>query len=313
MFINHLKNIEVAQSLLKFQDLANLLWDTSIHPESSSRILISKNIDVFFNNNRSYIKFIRIIQNKFDKIIVTEDINNNLLQIIDNNLSNIIKCEKIIIEYVIGKTFTFKGKIILIEINCYYIRSNFTGINAIEPPFNKLDMLCNIFVHTKDGIRLSKSSGTDIDIQNDYRKSYLSTIIKKQIVNYETYICSNVDYDYHKSYIIKKIISMIEIKNGNSWKFNNLPYTIIKSIDVSDIILDELYCCICQEDLKDASKDLAIVYTKDSNGNKIIGCRTHCKCMNEFILYQTINSPSIYICPYKSRLNFIGLEIDYYF
>ena len=314
-FIDYINNNQdINFDIEKKKSISSMFWDISIHPESYARVLIPKNMDVFFNDYLDYYNFIQKIENKFDNISIIEDTDTHLFNILNNDLRNIIKNEKILIEIIIGKSFTFNGHKILIEINTYYIKKNHNGIILIEPPFNNLDMLCNIFIHTKNEIRLSKSSGTHLDYQNEFQREKAAIAIKKQIINFETHICSSVENNIHKSYIIKKIIKMMEEEENPLWNFINLPYKIIKNIDIDkidEILCDELYCCICQEDLKDESKDLAIVYVNNSSGNKIIGCRTHLCCMNKFILYQTDNNPSTYICPYKSPLNFIGLDIDY--
>jgi hypothetical protein len=304
-FMNYLTSIGNFDN----REISLKLWDTTIHDVSSARILVPNNIELFFNNKINYLKFVENIYHKFQKIKIFENIHDNhLFTIMDNSISELMTCTKIIIEHLIGKTLTFNGILIRFKITIYYLRNIYNGSQIIEPPFNCLDMICNSLIHTKNGVRLSRCTGTHLDTFDTIEKSNAMMVIMKQIANYETYICSRIHNEYNKIFIIKKMINMIDNKTGNSWKFNNAPYTIIKSIN--ELKCDELSCCICQEDLND-DNDIAVVYVNDSNGNKIIGSRTHCKCMHQYIIYQTIRAPFNYVCPYKSELKFIDLNIDY--
>jgi hypothetical protein len=304
-FMNYLTSIGNFDS----KEASLKMWDTTIHDVSSARTLVPNNIELFFNNKINYLKFVENIYHKFQKIKIYENIrDNHLFTIMDNKISELLICTRIFIEHTIGKTLTFNGIQIKFKITIYYFKNIYNGEQVIEPPFNCLDMICNSLIHTKDGVRLSRCTGTQLDTFNLLEKSNAMFVIMKQIVNYETYLCSSIHNEYNKIYIVKKMINMIENKNGNPWKFNNAPYSIFKSLN--ELECDDLYCCICQDDLKDL-KDLAIVYGKDSIGNKIIGCRTHCKCMHQYILYQTIKAPSIYMCPYKTELTFIDAPLDY--
>lgn len=304
-FMNYLTTIGDFDS----KEISEKMWDTTIHNVSSARILVPNNMEVFFNNKISYLKFLENIYHKFGKIKVFENIrDNHLLSLMDNKMNDMITCTILMIEHIIGKTLTFNGLQLKFKITVYYIKNVHNGSQIIEPPFNCLDMICNSLIHIKDGIRLSRCTGTPLDSFTIVEKTKAAHVIMRQISNYETYICSNFNYEHNKVYIIKKIMNMIDQKNGISWKFINSPYTILKSIKEEEC--EELYCCICQEELYD-NNDIAVVYVNDSTGNKIIGSRTHCRCMHQYILYQTIKAPRVYMCPYKTELKFVELDIDY--
>ena len=177
------------------KEISEKMWDTTIHDVSSARILVPNNMEVYFNNKASYLKFLENIYHKFGKIKVYENIrDDHLLLLTDNTINNIMTCTKLILEHIIGKTLTFNGLQLKFKIIVYYIKNVNNVSQNIEPPFNCLDMICNSLIHTKNGIRLSNCTGTQLDSFNIVEKTKAAQDIMRQISNYETYICSKFNY-----------------------------------------------------------------------------------------------------------------------
>lgn len=287
-----------------------LYWDTSFHPESSSRTIIPVDMDVFFNSVNNVDNFIEKLKKlNFDSIDIISEIPSV-------NYSQIHINKKIQIKYYLGKTFTYKGKLITIDVDCLYSNKKYNSDpqlkyeTVFEPPFNNLDFLCNSFIRTKEGIRLSKCTGTKMDFMNIIEKAQISVGIINQIVNFKTEIALNSNSNKNEYILVGRIIKMLEKTNTPKWNILNLPFI------TSKITIDDTgkTCLICHDELceNNSNKNYKVSFeSSDSEGNKITSCEIHKECMINMIKHQLADYKGKFICPYKSQLKFTEKPIDF--
>jgi len=267
-------------------------WNTTVSPETSARTLVPNDIDVYFSNIDNYNNFINKIKytftdatinikqyniSEYTGIEISEDLTHNVMKII----------------YTVGKTFVFNGYKIILKIDMITLNSNNI---TIEPPFNNCDMLCNILIRDKNGIRLSKNTGTDIDYLTEYKKSQLYAKIMKNIINFETDFCSKNDNINSDIYNCRRILNMIN--KPFHWTINNSPFNIIKKSNDNDVSLE---CVICKEYILNSIDLIQITSTKNL---------LHRECFNDYIQFQLSNpyknkdGKKIIRCPYRTEFNF---------
>lgn len=125
------------------------------------------------------------------------------------------------------------------------------------PPFGFLDFECNAFIWDKNGIRLSRKTGTTIDELSPRDIKFRELEIIENCKNYVTtyYPLQNTsvgsEINEHTVYLrrvrINRIIKMLE----RGWKINNIgPLTIIKPRE-GDI------CIICRDSIGDKAVSLS--------------------------------------------------------
>jgi len=264
-------------------------WNKNIHSESAKRTLVANDMDVFFSNEDDKTAFCENLMKNFTDIIIVSTGNVQYTGILSN-----IKHDTVTISFNMGKTFTYKG--INLDINIDIL----TGSSAInlEPPFNNADMLCNMFIEDKTRVkRLSMNTGTYIDKFNMLEKTIATAKIIKDITEYKTEICNK----YLKSivtrdYAIKRYNKMI--KNG--WTIKNLPYEVVNKTHNSCIDID---CCICCDSFADDNEDVQIVITKN-------GSKTHHDCFIKYMCIQMDNYSPKLVCPYKGNINYTNIRVN---
>jgi hypothetical protein len=279
-------------------------WNKEYNPETNARIIVPNDMDVFFDEKKDASDFIKLINQDFPNNTIVDDIGPIKY---GGPLSN-YKSKKIIIKYILGKTFIFPGYKMIIKIDLIYTETPL----RIEPPFNNLDMLCNAFIQTKDGNkRLSNNTGTELDSLSYVEKMTASLTIIKDIINFKTEICQIVSKT-DVSYCVDRYLKMLERPNGFNWNILNLPYELVKSTDKR--CRDEI-CCICQDEINKEedknTKEIAILTTvvKTETEHKIIdGSKTHHECLIKYIKVQLSKKPVEgylkILCPYKKNINY---------
>jgi len=129
-------------------------WDPKQDSETADRLLKPKDIDAYFKTESDFNEFLDDLSlNSQYKATDIECGNQYFL-----SLKN-IEHRKIKIE----KTYKFLYFEYVFEISMDVCIG---GSFGIEAPFGRLDFLCNGFVKTKEGIRLSKNTGTALDRRN---------------------------------------------------------------------------------------------------------------------------------------------------
>jgi len=237
-------------------------WDKKYNPETNGRLIIPNDIDIYFNNTSNIQDFLETIKsyvNNFNGKIIIQEINSSNLRSFSYNLNVSLNHTKVYIEIRLGRTISFTGIRIALEID---IISNVNQpTTSLEPPFYNLDFLSNVFIMEKTNgiinIRLSNCTGTILDSMNFLKKSMNSSKILDDIINFRTQFVRNFTQNLDSEYInCYRIIKMIE--REYSWNITNVPFSPI-TIDEKD---DER-CCICLEKLDNNKPLISITKTKN--------------------------------------------------
>lgn len=279
----------------KFIDKKNNteFFDLDNDKETINRLLVPDDVDMYFNNEEKYLSFLNNLKSIFSVSLLETNIND--INVYLNNF-NIIK-KKYNISFIIGKTFTYPG--ISISINVDVIYTDNKGVQ-IEPPFKNIDFLCNVFIENKEGIRISNNTGTIIDEMNSMEKITISAKIMNDIVNFKTSLAGNYN-KYLEKILVMRVCKLLNKKNIN-WSINNLPFIIQNNED--DENEDEL-CVICQLSYKKNEKIVKI--------NKDLCLKYHCNCFMQYLQFQSTSNRNEKIrCPLRHDIDFINIDIPDY-
>lgn len=206
--------------------------DETYDVETKGRLLVANDIDVFFQGSDKDVDSLLTIIRQAGYYICDNEIN--LIYFKDEN----IKHRKAIVKINNMNIFGLPKVEVLLDI-IYTTKDN------IEPPFGKLDLLCNGFILDKTGIRLSNQTGLHCDGNFAFSRKKKEIKILQKMVKFETNLVF-IDDDSMQSYSIKnrKIrVSRILKMQLRGWTINNNFYTIEYKYNISK---DEA-CHICAD------------------------------------------------------------------
>lgn len=302
-FRKHIKELDQSANIRK--NFQQLFWDTSFHPKSSARTLVPNDMDVFFPTEKDAEDFAESIKvMPFDSVVIDDTTYHT------GYSNTLLGTNKLHIKFFSGRTFTFKGVPIEIKIDCLHRTTIYdSSRREIEPPFNNLDFVCNVFINTKEGIRMSRNTGTALDDMNVMERARISLGIMRQMVNFETELCTCLENNPHEDRIVARIMKMCNKNRNARWKFNNLPYAV--EAITSDDIEKKSSCIICQEDICKLGTEKVVFKSLTSIGEQITSCMLHTECMNSYLDHQCKNLNGKFTCPLKSRIRFVGIVPDF--
>jgi len=296
-------------------------WNPTYDIETRYRTIIPSDMDIYFKNEtdtNSFIVKITEFVNRFNGTIQFKKINNKSL--IDNfeynpNNSTTFKHIKINIYIRIGRTFTYYGHKLQFEIDVITNNNivNYDG-KDIEPPFNNLDFLCNVFlmekINGKNTIRISNCTGTPIDDMSFANKLKFSSLIIDDIIQFKTEFSRNINNsntEYINAYRILKMINKF-----HRWNITNLPF---KMYNNSNFPYEaDTMCCVCLQNIiinkkDDCEKDDYVLIpfnNQEKNGNIM-----HYNCFYNYLLqeqnkkYRNPETNQIECrCPFRNPFNF---------
>ncbi len=295
---------------------AENFWDKSFDTETLPRMIVPNDLDCYFKQSADAGKFIATIQSTFERVVIGDVLESHYIN--GTYLKN-INHKKIEFTYIIGKTYTFSGFKLKFKIDCLVQKNSIQSV-ILEPPFNTPDMLCNMFVETNEGVRLSKDTGTRLDTLNGFEKMKVSYRIMNDMINFKTelitkktssYFSEEIYNKHNEGIMLRRVIKMTtERRNSPNWEIKNLPYSIVNRTTE-----DMGECVICKDELNNAEYDRKIAITyfpENSKGEKKESCRCHNSCMNNHLISLTKRKDTESIrCPYNNPLNFCNIEPDY--
>jgi len=147
--------------------------DKNVHPKLKGRLVIPKDIDCFLNETyeETTKRLLGLNDQGFDLDFAFGDKQYPLFENVD----------------------FFRVKVRLSNARMYGLRHISVHLDVTcgtkpqwEPPYGKLDMLCNSFILTSNGIRLSNNTGTYIDELGAVSKKLLENKIIKNILLFKT-------------------------------------------------------------------------------------------------------------------------------
>jgi hypothetical protein len=256
------KNIDISE-----------FWNIDVDTETIARTVTSNKFDVYFKNFNDYMKFYTYLSNEsIYNIVETNNINTS------NNFIN----NKYKINVIIGKTITWSGVTIDLNLN---IVTKLPKEKYIEPPFNNSYFTNDLFIMSKDsnGPRFSKNTGIyDLDNMNCVDKNYIYSNIFKDICNFQLSIVS--DSILSNNYLASKSLEYLNF----GWTIKNLPFTIDKYNNYKTDI-----CYICLDELSNNN----VITFKNSC------CKLHYDCLLNYINNKLKNNEEL-VCPLRQKINF---------
>lgn len=287
LFDNYIKQLNVNEL---DNDPYKKYWDISYHPESAKRILIPRDMDIYFNNNIDAGRYLALLTDytrEYNGIInIVDIVRTDGLYSINNNFHH----KKIRIIYYIGRTITYNGYKLVINIDMLIN----TNINFnLEPPYNTADFTCNLFIMIKNSlngydIRLSKNTGTPLDNMNYALKNrHENKIINDMLIGKTEFIrkIDSLNTEYINGLRILKMIN-------NDYNITNVLFKNIDKINEDN----EYQCDICLSMIdKNTQQELIEISTNKHSKNIM-----HKYCFTQY-LYTEI---------YKKYRNITTNEIE---
>ena len=274
-------------------------WNCYNQPETAARTLVAKDMDICMYGKEDINNFLRAIQNIFcEEFGITNISSSEFTEICEFTYFGIQVSMYQRIKYTatVGRIpYVYNGVEISFDFDILIPKKSW-----IQPPFNKLDMLSNAFIMTKQGVMLSNNTGTTIDKMSILNKQKMATKIMSDIVEFKTQFCmiSNNcdsrdsrdsrdssdssdslncgDYQYnHKAFErIKKMLF-----RTFPWQITNLPFEIR---DIKNVAEKDNTCCICMDNFKKNDKFVEIYIDNSTNTEKVCSCATHDKCIFKY-------------------------------
>lgn len=238
-------------------------WDTSFHEISKDRTIIPNDIDIYFQTIELSNNFITNLSNYVKSYYGIFNIKNeNRTSILFYTLGQNFQHKKVKMIFYIGRTFTFIGH--KIEINIDIIINNTPVI--IEPPFNTADFTCNLFIMVKNDnndkyeIRLSRNTGTSLDNMSYYEKRKLEIKIIEDMINKKVEFIRNVP-SHNCEYINgMRILKMI----NKHYKITNV---LFEEITCEDPEFQIQNCDICVHSINEKDTNLIKIKTNKHSIN----------------------------------------------
>lgn len=281
-------------------------WDKDYDRETNARLIIPNDIDIYFKNNSNIEEFLEKIKSyikSFNGKIIIHDINSNNIRSFTYNLNISLNHTKVYIEIKLGRTISFSGIRLNLEIDIISNVNQATNL-LLEPPFYNLDFLSNVFIMEKNNgitnIRLSSCTGTILDNMNFFKKSMNSSKITDDIIHFRTQFVRNITHNIDSEYTnCLRIIKMID--RDYFWNITNVPFSPITIDDEHD---DDNRCCICLEKY-DKKIPLISINTNPKTKNIIHRCCFISYLKSEQLKkYRNQNHLIEIRCPFRNPFNF---------
>ncbi len=278
-------------------------WDKSFSPDTAKRLIVPNDMDVCFYTEASVDSFIADVKKvpEFSKLYMS-DVTH-----IKYYSTKIERIKHLCIHLTIGRIpFIDDGATVIIAVDVILRKQN----TCCEPPFNNLDMLCNGFIKTKDGVRLSKNTGTVIDRYTEFERIQVATGIMRDAINGKTHLCFSKNCIADEASVNFNLNAMQRISKMHKmgWEFLNAPF----KTDVFRDNEDTTTCCICQSDFTEGDK---VSYTvSEKNGIEIPCAKMHSACFMKYLNHQRFQyladmpwhttGTFVFHCPYHNNVDF---------
>jgi hypothetical protein len=300
-----------------YKEIEKILFENggSIHGgyvRDEIRGVLPEDIDVSFKKSTDNDNFIKAIKDKkeFNEVSITKLDKQGKY----NFNSNIHSIETLDIKILIGYIpFIYDGLAVYISIDIVIIRSDI----IIEPPFNNLDMLCNAFIKTKEGIRLSNRTGKKIlDELDSSNRIIVAAEIIKLIRKSETFLCFGLSTDDHVCEFEDTELNIVALRRllklKDRFKFLNLPF--------GTKLYDGTKCEIAYCSKEDYTSQTMLAYTlyprdkkdKNKNATYCFECMmSHLKAQHEIMINLDTYDNFTLRCPLRNQISFSKCESSF--
>lgn len=289
-------------------------WNKMYQPETAARMIVAKDMDICMYSEYDVDKFVIAIRDIFNDRVGYANISSSILSVTNENSYfeiPIILHKKINYTITIGKIpFVHNGIEISFDFDIIVPR-----ITKIMPPFNRVDMLSNVYILNRQGIIMSNNTGTCIDSMSIINKQKISARIMEDIVEFKTqfclgnyrdnYTCGSFNYN---SKVFERLNKML-FRNFK-WDITNMPFILgehNKNFNNGD---DN--CCICLSNFKNNDRAVKVFIDNSTKTEKVCSI-AHDKCMFKYFETQIENAKIDKIsggddfkfrCPMRNIINF---------
>lgn len=207
-------------------------WNCFNQPETAARTLVAKDMDICMYRKEDVNGFLNALQKIFcDEFGITNISSSKFTAISELTYFGLPIMMSMRIKYVatVGRIpYVYCGTEITFNFDILIPKKSW-----MQPPFNKIDMLSNVFIMSKQGIMMSNNTGTMIDTMSLLNKQKMSAKIMSDIVEFKTQFCMvnnqnsrdrfDCDYEYNRK-AFERIQKMLF--KAFPWQITNLPFEI---------------------------------------------------------------------------------------
>jgi len=288
-------------------------WNQYYQPETAARTLVAKDMDICMYSLRELETFVTSLKHLLNDRVGYENVLISEISVSQDNIyfnMPVITHRHIEVKVTVGKIpFVHSGINIVLNFDIVVPRKA-----KLQPPFNRLDLLSNVFLLTKQGIVLSSNTGTIIDQMSILNKKKITGLIMSDIVEFKTQFCkqnftSNYDsgcFSYNMK-VIERLNKMLF--RSFPWEITNLPFELESFKHVNDT---DCICCICHSNFK--YKEATVnMYSYNSTKTEKICTMTHSRCLFKYFDTQIENARADMLpgaeafqfrCPMRNDINF---------
>lgn len=302
---------------------AKKFWDTSYHPETAARTLVPNDMDIYFHDTAKSEAFIRELYTMCASEGAIIDTAQTFEDAMGNNhkYTRNVNVKKVMITIVVGKFpfSSFGGYNVDIDIDVV------TPVDQrilIQPPFQKLDFLCNGFIKTKLGITYSRDTGTYIDTLTEMERTAEILKIQQDMLQFKTNFCMFEKIKYrdigkfgNNSCAFKRINKLLA-KETFAWTICNLPFTIANATEEDC----DTECCVCCDKFEVGDR-ITYTLTTTEEGKQVRTGITHKHCLMEYFANQDLNAHVVdflhhrddftFVCTMRSKIDFTKCPCTY--
>jgi hypothetical protein len=255
-------------------------WNKRIQPETAARAIVANDMDICMYSEEDVTRFIIILQDIFNERFGYSNVSSSDLTVNSDDCYFHLPIKlhkKLSYKITVGKIpFVYSGIEMSFDFDIIIPRNSKT-----QPPFNKVDMLSNVFILNKTGIVMSNNTGTIIDNMSILNKQKVATSIMCDIVEFKTefcmrnygddFTCGNFNYN---SKVIQRLNKMLF--RSFKWDITNLPFLIC---DQNKNNKCDENCCICMSNFKKNDKIVKVFIDNSTNTEKVCSNIAHDKCL----------------------------------
>ena len=298
-------------------------WNRMYQPETAARTIVANDMDICMNKEEDVDVFIVALRDIFNDRVGYANISSSMISVTSENSYFRIPIhlhKKINYTITIGKIpFVHSGVEISFDFDIIVPRNP-----KLMPPFNRVDMLCNVFVLNKQGVVMSSNTGTIIDQMSILNRQKMSLRIMEDIVKFKTQFCMG---NYTDNYTCgsfsynRKVFERLNKMLFKTFKWNveNMPFVLGEHKTNAAAPYDSSYssdssdkCCICLTNYRNNDRVFKVFINKSTDTEQVCSI-AHDKCMFKYFETQIENAKQDkteggddfqFRCPMRNTINF---------
>ena len=299
-------------------------WNRMYQPETAARTIVANDMDICMYKEEDVDEFIVALRDIFNDRVGYANISSSMISVTSENSYFRIPIhlhKKINYTITVGKIpFVHSGVEISFDFDIIVPRNP-----KLMPPFNRLDMLCNVFVLNKQGVVMSSNTGTIIDQMSILNKQKMSLRIMEDIVKFKTQFCMG---NYTNNYTCgsfsynRKVFERLNKMLFRTFKWNveNMPFILGEHkcvanapADSSDSSDSSDKCCVCLNNYRNNERVFKVFLDKSIETGQVCCSIAHDKCIFKYFETQLENAKQDMIeygedfkfrCPMRNTINF---------